>query len=322
MTLLVGEGLVGEGLVGAPVEAPGTPLPTRTIEMTGADGSEWDLTCGTVAAGTDPALWGTAPVLVSADERIGAPGSYVTAARHGARDLVIPLDIGTDDTASIEQNIADLARAVDAVRGDVTITVGRPDGSRRTIQARYLEGLDLISIEHRRRRRTPAALSLRAHWPYWSAATPEVVTVTPDSWGDGPAIDFNDDETAFNAPVGFNGAASEAVAFTATNAGDVTAYPTWTITGECGRVSAVNFDTGQRWRLYDGVADGEIVTITTRPGNASVRTAAGTSALGQLAEGDALWTLPAGDSLIGLQFEDGGPGSSFSMSWTAEYLTC
>jgi hypothetical protein len=319
MTLLVGGGLVGGSLLGGSGEAAEY---ARAIEMVGVDGSEWDLTSGLVLADSDPALWGTAPMLISVDERIGAPGSYVTAARHGARDLIVPLDIGSDLVTSVEQNIADLARAVDAVRGDVAITVGRPDGTRRSIQARYLDGLELVSIGQRDSRHTNAVLSLRAHWPYWSAATPEVVTVTPDSWGDGPAIGFNDDETAFNAPVGFNGAASEAVAFTATNAGDVTAYPTWTITGECGRVSAVNFDTGQRWRLYDGVAAGEIVTVTTRPGTASVRDADGASALGQLSDGDALWTLPIGDSLIGLQFEDGGEGSSFSMSWTAEYLTC
>lgn len=312
----------------------------RSITLTGADGSTWDLCSGDVQAGTDPALWGTAPAVVTEEARLSIPGASVVNARHTSRDMVLPLRIRGD----IERNIAALARAVDPTRGDVVLTVERPDGTARQIDARAIDGLQAIPLNHRESTRASTALSLRAMHPYWRSTTAVAVTIDPpeDIWNSGlptltdEPIGYDaplpysgvqigdvgyDDDLAYDAPLPYDGAAGETVVMTFDVNADVTAWPTWTVRGSCSAVSAANLTTGESWRLPDGLGGGEVMVVTTRPGERSVRVD-GSLALPRMLDGVRLWGLRPGTNIIAVQFAGRGPSANLAASWELEWLTC
>lgn len=298
----------------------------RAIELVGVDGSTWDLCSAPVMAGTSPAVWGTAPAAVSVQERFAAPGATVVNARHTSRDLVIPLDVKTTPAASIEQTLADLARAVDPVLGDVTVRVTRPDGSQRSIAARYLSGLELVSLPTVYANRARAALSLRAHWPYWASVETDTVTIEPpdSQWSTSLGTDYDDDiPYAESIPYqGTSNATGDAVLMNIDNPGDVDAWPVFEIVGPATRISAINNTTGRDWVVSSGLAIGETLTVHTRPGEVSVRVN-GVGALARLDDGAELWPLIRGPQEIVLEQagRDVGNGSAFRMWWTPEYLS-
>lgn len=312
----------------------------RSITLTGVDGSVWDLCSGDVQAGTDPSLWGTAPALVTEEARLAVAGSSVVSARHAARDMVIPIRIKGD----VERRIAELARATDPTRGDVLLTVGRPDGAAREIDARVIDGLALISIGTRHSKRVTTALSLRAMRPYWRSTDSVAVTIDPPDtvWDTGTATGYDDDlpydaalpytgtsvgEIAYDEPIGYDapipydGAASETLVLDFDLDADVDAWPTWTIDGYCTAVSAANLSTGESWRMPDGLLSGERLVITTRPGARSVRVN-GVLALPRMLDGVRLWGLRPGRNTVSVQFAGRGPAAALEVSWEREWLTC
>lgn len=314
----------------------------RSVTMLGVDGSEWTLTArgADVILGVNPALWGTAPVNVASSERIGTPGSVFDGARHTARPLLLPLVISGD----IEKQIEALVRATDPLRGDVSIVVERADGTSRVIDARYVAGLDALVIANTHSSVIRAALSFDALHPFWRSTTPTRVAVDPPPsvWDTGEPTAYDadlaydaaipytgvavgdlayDDPIPYDAPVPYAGLASESATMTLTNTGSVDAWPTFTVHGACGRVSAANLSTGKSWRLPTPLASHQELVVVTRPGDASVRIG-GQLALSSLSDGADLWGLPPGESLVSFEFSDRDASSAFKVFFEQEFLTC
>lgn len=129
------------------------------------------------------------------------------------------------------------------------ITVSRPDGTARSIAAFYEDGFGGEGGEN------------------WLAANPALTLFCPDgSWRD---VDQLVERRSGSAPVTFFNpfpqlSSSQVLGLTdITNPGDVTAWPTWTITGPCSAVTATNHTTGEAFTFTHTLAAGEVATITT-----------------------------------------------------------
>lgn len=318
----------------------------RNISLTGADGSVWDLCTGDVQVGqADPALWGMPPVGITERTSYAVPGSTVTGRRHGATDLVIPILVFPENPYTAESLVARLARALDPVAGDVTITVRRGDTTpARRITATYLAGWNSLVLAAAYSGDVEGKVALRATDPYWSSIVDETVTVTPpdpvfvsgttdfnaDFGFDAAApfdgfftgVGFDDPNTPFDQASPFDGAGGGTVIFTATNPGDVDAYPEFNVHGPAGWIEATNLSTGAFWSHPGVLGPMETLHITSRPGRRTVRTD-GVNTYGQLGAGSQLWPLPPGESTIAVRFAGTTPTlSQFTMSWTPRYLTC
>lgn len=316
---------------------------TRNATLEGVDGSLWDLTAGPLLfAGRRLQVYGMVPVQLTERSAALIPGSRVDYVRHGARDIVIPVVIVGDEPDDVEETLADLARAIDPVQGEVRVTHYRDDGTQRWLTGRYVAGLEMLGLELCTSREVTAALAIRAYHPYWRTyATPITVEPPPATFGGGTTdtnaadvgvndpipvngyvtdIEFSAADIPFNALVPFSGGASSTVLTTVTNPGDVDAWPVFTIVGPATAIEATNATTGKTWSL-ETLATGAQLIIDTTPGQRAV-TVNGANAYGRLADGSSLWALPPGDSQVIIRFAGTGPNSTFQLAFEERYLTC
>lgn len=319
----------------------------RQIIIDGVDGTEWDLTDPTqqVHAAPDQVLWGTAPARVTSRNRIGVPGAEIVGSRHDVRDIIIPLRIRVATPSALDGALADVARATDPTRGDVTIRVVRADGTSRSIDGRVLDGVDQVAMRSDMTHELRVPLSVRAHHPYWRDTTPETIQIDPpatawetdDSTAYDDAIDYDDpipytgvirgdidydDAIDYDSAVSYDGAGVASIILEITNDGDVTAWPTFTVMGPADSVEAVNLTTGEQWILPAGLDDAETMVIVTTPGAQSVRIA-GALALGQLSDSADLWGFPPrSTSLVSFGIPGRTDDTDFVVEFASEWLTC
>lgn len=246
---------------------------------------------------------------------------------------------------SIEDTVAEFARAIDAVRGDVVVTVGRTDDTVREIRATYIGGWSQLSMRDRLYGYVmQGTIVLRATDPYWSAVSDQTITVEPPApvftegttgfsgadvvFSEGsPFNGFIVDDTLFSDPghlfsefIGFSGLGAGVRLFSFDNVGDVAAWPSYTVTGPASIVEVDNVTTGKRWR-FNGLAAGDLLRVVTRPGEASVRVGR-VNGYGRLVDGSSLWAFDRGDNNIAVRVDGATSATSFSMSWRPRYLTC
>jgi hypothetical protein len=192
------------------------------------------------------------------------------------------------------------------LRGPGRLTVVRPDGSARWIDAHYSSGFD----------GTPgggtweddAIVQLVCLDPWWKALETLVIerryTAAP---------------VPFLAPYPTITSSQTLGDTTIVNPGEDTAWGTWTITGPASGVTATLNSTGESWTLdpdADGVDHGpllagEIVTVSTKP--LQVRGPAGevwTEALNWPAAQP--WGLPPGESSVTFTVSGSGAGTSIA----------
>jgi hypothetical protein len=107
-------------------------------------------------------------------------------------------------------------------------------------------------------------------------------------------------------------------ASTLTNAGDVEAWPTWTVTGPMTELTAENLTTGFAFTLTTTLLVDEQLTITT--GQPSVIGPTGTNLVGSLNWPDAyLWPLVAGDNEVQFTVGGSGDGTKIEMTFYPRY---
>lgn len=329
------------------LQLEGGDVSLRQIRLAGVDGTVWDLTDTTqsVQAAPDQVIWGTAPARVTFRNRIGVPGAEIVGSRHDVRDMVIPLRIRASTPSELDGALADLARATDPTRGDVTVTVVRVDGTSRSIDGRVLDGVEQVSMRSNMTHELRLPLSIRAHHPYWRDTATETIQIDPPptAWetesttGYDDSINYDDpipytgviagdieydDVMEYDSAVSYDGSGVASILLEIRNVGDVTAWPTFTVMGPADSVEAVNLSTGEQWILTDGLADAETMVIVTQPGNQSVRIG-GVLALGQLSDSADLWGLPArSTSLVSFGMPGRTGDTDFVVEFASEWLTC
>lgn len=202
----------------------------------------------------------------------------------------------------------------DTSTGVGVLTVSYPDGASRSVQARYITGLESpIEGEPGVVRIGTFLIQLRAYDPWWYGS-PQSRAFTPQADADfvpGPPFTIMPTELA--------GSPS-----TVNNIGDVPAYPVWTIHGPASQVEFEN-DSGESFTVTSSIGLGEWVRIDTDPRvalDSKIVDHNGDNLWG-VATNDYpnLWALPAGESQVTVSVSGSSADSQIIMQWNPRYRT-
>jgi hypothetical protein len=244
----------------------------------------------------------------------------------------LTLAIVTDTPQALVEAIARLSAAVSpVVPGTVLgrscrLSVARPDGTARTISARYTAGLAGLDVPNSTATAVEVDLIFRASDPTWAdVGAVDAAVDFPVTGSGATSTPFSSSALAFSAAGvpfdGFQSTEAEGTSLASLgNTGDAEAWPVWELTGQATSVEVVNRTTGERWRWVGTLASGarlEVVTDDRRP---SVRIA-GANAYGGMVAGSRLWPLAPGANEVA--FIVGGADTNTTMvaTWHNRQLT-
>lgn len=273
------------------------------------DGSEWPLSLPALGWSTVDEVGGlgAAPVDLVTDPHPRG-GARVRHIQPQPRDINWPVMVWGASHLEFLDRWRSLARAFTMTRrrGPGRLRITRPDGSERETLVYYAAGFD--GDPGRGCTDDVAVISLFCEDPYWRAVEPLSLKYT------------------FGATrpylTGYPSLSSGRVlgATTASNPGDVEAWPEWVLTGPATALTATNLDTGEAFTLTYTLTAGQTLTVTTDP--PTVRGPAGQNLSGSLSwPGAVLWGLDPGRNAVNFAVTGASAGSSIELRYTPRYET-
>lgn len=245
----------------------------------------------------------------------GQAGSRLRQVRIAARDAVLPFHLNAASDAALRDLLRTLARRLDPQRGDGKLRHTAIDGSMRELTCRYSGGLEGARTNGQAGPTfRKGALLFRAHDPYWYDTAGQSQTYTTGA----QPVFFSD--PFFGSPK----LASDTVLGTQTisNAGDVEAWPVWTLKGPASSPIVLQNDTtGQEIRLAVTLTAAQSVVIDARPFRKTVRRDDGTNLFGSLDPTSALWSLPQGDSTVTISLPGATADSFVTLNYARRWLS-
>ncbi len=270
-----------------------------------ADGAVWDLGAGQ----TVEALAGLAGTGMPTQDQTFVQsgvghGATLARTRHAAREIPVPVRLDRVDVAAF-------ATALDPDNGDGRLVYSNPDtGTDRVVTCRYASGMEIVH-DLPRLRRPVLVFRTTTPDPFWNDVDDTVHTYAIGDlglWMPFPPIAVITQDV-LSSP-------------TIVNDGDKEAWPVWTIAGPADSVALANTSTGRSLRVAQSVADGDTLTIDTRPGVKTVLDQDGMSAFALLDEiNDDLFPLAVGTNTIDVSLEGATLSSSVSIAWRRRWLT-
>ncbi|WP_027930691.1 phage distal tail protein [Amycolatopsis thermoflava] len=254
-------------------------------------------------------------------EQIGVPrtpGGVLLDARHGVREMLISFWIIGTDEADLRVKLRDIVRKLNPAKGPGYLRATAPDGVVRQIQCINVDGVQIQEElgESSGYAAQKIAAQFKAYNPYWQ----DVSAISPPEWSTGVTPTF--------FPIFPIRLTSSEIAVDGTidNAGDVEAWPVWTITGPGSGIVLRNLSTGEYLSFPDVVmGEGQTLYIDTRPGVKTVTldtNSVGTNMFGAMYAGSSLWPLVPGSNAIRLEMAGITVGTSkLAVSYTQQYLT-
>lgn len=251
---------------------------------------------------------------VAGDKLPYAPGVALGRLATGPTVIELPIEVAAATSALLDA-------LLDALRSwllpgterrtapaTVFLRVTRSDGAAREIEAVYLSGLDgdgAAGVETWQ----DAVLSLRAPDPYWRDVAATIVTFTGGSgvrsWW--PYYPYDLTPSAVFA--------EQSVA----NAGQVEAWPTWTITGPGSDPVLTNLTTGEAL-AFEGLdlAAGDVVTIDTGERGATaktIRNQQGANLWSYVPIASEMWPLAVGANAVRVQMSGTSGASAVQLAY-------
>ncbi|MFD7997329.1 phage tail family protein [Streptomyces mexicanus] len=296
----------------SPPDPGGTPVPLpeigwATASYTDPSGTVWPLTSPNVG-------WFT---LADGVSGLGAAHYELTTDPH-PRTIVWPLFVEGSTHGEFLARWRALATAFTRTmrEGPGILEIARPDGSRRQIEVFYQEGFEGKDAKGYGVIQDAAVITLFCEDPYWVDPVQQLVH---REYGTGKD---------FLAPFPSVSSGQVLGATTVMNTGDVTVWPTWTITGPASLITFTRADTGEQFVLdpnasgvgHGALLAGEQVTVRTDP--PQVRYQDGSNWIGTLNwPGAVLWGLSPGDNQVTFQLDGSGPGSAVDLVYNPRYET-
>jgi hypothetical protein len=240
---------------------------------------------------------------------VSLDGSTLVKRRRDARPLTFGLYIR--DAVRLRTVVSDVARAL---QGPGVLTFDDDTNVRSLFNVIYdggLEGEWSADMGLQRFGWRKLVVSMLALNPWWHDEETSATINTAQS------TDFDDAGTLFDDPdVAFDGSSETTVAVL----GDATALPVWTITGPSDEL-LVGLQGGQSFVLAAALADGDVITVDTRPGNRGPRLNDGEIDWSLLTPSSRLWELPVGWPVVvaGATGTDGG--SAVTVAFRQRWLT-
>jgi hypothetical protein len=259
---------------------------------------------------------GAVPITITSDP-YARGGVIIRHTQPQPRYLTWPLRVRGTDHSDFLTLWRPLMLAFTQTRylGPGILTIARPDGSARQIQAVYQSGFDGTPGDLSGWQYDTAVLTLLCPDPYWTSIDETIV----DRAYAGSAADFFDPYPTISS-------ADTLGDTTVTNPGDAPAWPTWTINGPASGIAATNNLTGESFTLdpdatgigHGNLLLGETITISTNP--PAVRGPDGSIWTAALDWPDAvLWPLYPGDNPVTFTVSGSGAGTSIALAFHNRY---
>jgi hypothetical protein len=235
-------------------------------------------------------------------------GSRLRSVRHMERRFDVVTAWRTGTAAEVRRDLRAWTRRLDPTRGDGILRCVTVAGDTREIACRYVGGIE--SFDEIDPLWNVASLEFIAADPYWRDAAD-----TTASFASGEGLQ----SFLPGPPFTLSGSGTWAVP-TIDNVGDVEAWPVWVVTGPASSATFENLTNGKSFTLDYLIAEGETVTIDTRPGAKTVRNAAGTNLYGDLSSASVLFPLTRGINDLEVTIVGAGDGSAVSIAYRLRYL--
>lgn len=243
----------------------------------------------------------------------GIAGQRRQSTQHDMKPYALPLIV---QGASEEALTALLRRwrvRFNPVRGDGQLWVATTDGRLLALTCRYASGMEIDQSADSRFPGAQLAIpTFEADDPYWYD-----VVETSGGWVLGGVVPkwFAPSDSKRILPLQFAPSSINGTS-TLVNDGEVDSWPSWAITGPGAVITVTNETTGRAFSWTGTLADGDRLTIATRPGLESVLVN-GVEAW-DLFSGD-LWPLIEGPDVVTVTLSDATSSSridgSFRNGW-------
>lgn len=307
-------------LVPPPVVAPPPPPPparsTAITTIVDPSGRAWPLD-GTGGLWRQPGRKGFhAPSYQHyRDESPAVDGAFWRGVRATARELFIPIVIIASGPENLIATRRSLIAAISPKRGECVITSSSPDGSRRHIRARYVDGME--------------GEEGRGEWGVTKMKYGlRFVADDPYMYGDPVTTNWGSSEqTRTELPIPGTDGDYEVVTSaqllgetTLFNSGDVDAYPIWVVRGPFTMVALINHTSGKSLTLtHTAGSSSDTLTVDTTPGRTSIVDEAGANQWAALSDGYAMWPLAPGDNELDLAVSGITPATTASMTYSPRF---
>jgi hypothetical protein len=262
------------------------------------------------------------PVRITSTAIFDQSGESVDNVQFAPRPVDLPIAMLADSEPAVSGLQAFLARAMDPTPGFGRLRLTRIDGVARTLPCLYSKGLEgklLVGEAPIGDLWAQTTVELVAYDPFWTDAEDTVLTFHTA----GSAKWFG--HAWF--PITLAGS-SVFADLTITNAGDGLAWPVFTLTGPMTNPVLTNLTTGKTIDLTGGVtlADGDVLTIDTRPGVGLIRKVAAdhttiTNEWPALTNASDLWPLVTGDNHVTLTAGGATTASSIQIAYRLRWLS-
>lgn len=263
-------------------------------------------------------LWGVSgrgmpPFDFVEDELPGFPGARTRDVLVKPREVTVPVHVEAADPTALRTLLRAFAGRLNPLRGVGRLRSVAPGGDVRELACRYTGDLTLDGQRESGGVTWQRALLIfrAADDPYWRDETDTVETLTSGMSEGRTFFPF------FPLRLTSSEVFSETVV---DNAGQVDAWPVWTVTGPTGGVTLRNLTTGRVLALDLALVLGRVVTIDTRPGSQAVVDDAGVNLYRYLTEHD-LWPLVPGENAVRVELGAVDVDTSVALSYRRRYLT-
>ncbi|MFE9850350.1 phage tail family protein [Streptomyces sp. NPDC005576] len=244
------------------------------------------------------------------DESPGIDGYEVRQVRAQGKTITLPVAFWAQDSrAAYLARRRTLIRSLNPKRGAGTLTLTQPDGSSRSINVLYTDGMEGDeSLDAAGARWCITALVFAAPSPYWTGG--EVAT----EWRNGTGGDFY---PFLPLTVGDSQVLGSV---TVDNDGDDDAYPIWTIQGPATSATLTNTTTGQSLVLTRTLTGTDTVVIDTRERRQTALLNGVTNLWPNLSDDSTLWPLEPDRNDLTLTVAGSTSTTSVRMTYQPRYL--
>lgn len=283
----------------------------ETMVWVEPDGTTRDLTAGVDTKVLSGRVGAFMPPVAFVEDTVPLqPGARLREVRFRPREVDLVMMAQAASASALRTLLRSSLHWFDPTRGEGTLRVQVDGGIERELRCRYAGGLELSESQRENGRIWQKfVLTLRAVDPFWYGRNAIVATYLAATGGSFFPI----------LPLRLASSTIFADAIV-TNAGDVEAWPVWTITGPGSGLVLSNQTTNKRLALTQALLGGETVTIDTRPGQKTVRKNDGANLFGSLSSDSSLWSLQVGDNSIRVELSGSTTASSVVLSYYTRYL--
>ena len=261
------------------------------------------------------------PFDLVSDEVPQQPGARYRNLKTLPREVDLPLFVRATSDTGLRTLLRTVRHALDPARGTGILQVTPQTGDARALFCRYVgpwvgdAGADVFGVTW-----VQFLATFRALDPFFYSLSPQVLSTAVGSAVRTFLSETDDGSDPF-FPIQL-GSSTVLGDISVTNAGDVEAWPIWTITGPATTIILRNLSVIPQAVLEvdTTLTTGQQVFIDTRPGFKAITGPGGVNLFSALNASSQLWSIPAGASTLRVEVSGATEDSRVDLLYTPRFL--